>query len=86
MQGMPNLDGQKGQKDPKAPLGGQIGDQKAATDFFKIESKDKLNSKAQISFLDWSVDGRFVCATFKVENVAVVWNIFTCEKVFEFNA
>lgn len=86
MQSMQNLDSQKGPKDSKAPLSGQIGEQKAAIEFFKIEPKDKLNSKAQISFLDWSVDGRFVCATFKVENVAVVWNIFTCEKVFEFNA
>ena len=53
---------------------------------FKIEPKDKANCKAQISNIDWSIDGRLICASFKVENVAVVWNINTCEKIYEFRA
>ena len=53
---------------------------------FKIEPKDKANCKAQISNIDWSVDGRLICASYKVENVAVVWNINTCEKIYEFRA
>ena len=49
---------------------------------FKIEPKDKVNCKAQISNIDWSVDGRFICASFKVVNVAIVWNINTCQNVY----
>ena len=54
--------------------------------FFRIEPKDKTNCKAQISHLDWAIDGRLICASFKIENVAVVWNISTCKKVYEFKA
>ena len=50
----------------------------------KIEPKDKLGCKAQISHIDWSNDGRFVCASYKVDNIVVVWNVLTCHKVFEF--
>ena len=52
---------------------------------FKIEPKDKINCKAMIANIDWSLDGRLVCACFKVENIVVVWNINSCEKVFEFD-
>ena len=27
-----------------------------------------------------------VCASYKVDNVVVVWNVLSCEKVFEFAA
>ena len=36
----------------------------------------------QISNIDWSLDGRLICVTIKNENVAVIWNINTCKKVF----
>ena len=53
---------------------------------FKIEPKDKVNCKAHISNIDWSVDGRLICASFKGVNVAIVWNINTCQNIYEFNA
>ena len=53
---------------------------------FKIEPKDKLNMKAQITNIDWSIDGRLICAAFKQENMGVAWNINTCEKLYTFNA
>jgi len=65
---------------------GQTESTKRCHQIFKIEPKDKANCKAQISHIDWSVDGRLICASFKVENVAVVWNINTCEKIYEFGA
>lgn len=37
-----------------------------------------------MSNIDWSVDGKLICAAFKVENLVVVWNIVSCKKVFEF--
>jgi len=36
--------------------------------------------------MDWSIDGRLLCVSFKVENIVVIWNISTCEKVFIFRA
>lgn len=45
-----------------------------------------MKCKAVISNLDWSIDSRLVCASFKNENLIVVWNINTCQKVFTFNA
>ena len=51
----------------------------------RIEPKDnKLNYKAQISFLDWSVDGRLLCVSVKHENLVVIWNVNTCKKIYEF--
>ncbi len=60
-------------------------DQRKKYDYFQIEAKDKSKSKAQISNLDWSIDGRMVCASFKTENLVVVWNIHTCQKIFVFD-
>lgn len=51
-----------------------------------LEPKDKLNCKAQISYIDWSVDGRLVCVSIKHENIVVIWNISTCKKVYLFKA
>jgi hypothetical protein len=56
--------------------------------YFNIEPKDKSKCKAIISNLDWSVDGRLVCACFKTENfqnVVTIWNINTCQKTFVFD-
>ena len=39
---------------------------------FKIEPKDKVNCKAQISNIDWCVDARLICASFKGVNVALL--------------
>ena len=69
------------QKEEKKQSKSQI-QQEDPNAYFRIEPKDKTNCKAQISHLDWSIDGRLICATFKVENVAVVWNVTTCEKVY----
>ena len=53
---------------------------------FKLEPKDKAICKAQISNIDWSVDGRQICASFKVENIVIVWNVSTCQKIYQFDA
>ena len=47
-----------------------------------IEPKDKLSCKAQISYIDWSVDGRLICVSIKHENIIIIWNIATCKKVY----
>jgi acid phosphatase class B len=39
--------------------------------------KEKITVKAVIANIDWSMDGRLICVTFKVENVVVVWNVCT---------
>ena len=47
-----------------------------------FEPKDKAKCKAQISSLDWSVDGRLIVACFKVENQVVIWDVLSCKKLF----
>lgn len=53
---------------------------------FLIEPKEKASCKAQISNIDWSVDGSLICCCFKVENRVVIWNVNTCEMVALINA
>ncbi len=46
-----------------------------------FEPKEKSKCKAQVATIDWSLNGRFILATFKVECQIVVWDVLTCEKV-----
>lgn len=48
----------------------------------QFEPKDKPKCKAQISSLDWSLDGRCLVACFRVENQVAVWNVLTCQKLY----
>ena len=57
-------------------------DQRKKYSFFQVEAKDKSKCKAIISNLDWSIDGRLVCACFKTENIVIVWNVNTCQKTY----
>jgi len=47
-----------------------------------MEPKDKSQCKAVISSIDWSVDNRQICVTYKHENVVAVWNVSTAEKIY----
>jgi hypothetical protein len=55
---------------------------------FKIGNEgvkaEKNNSKAAITSIDWSIDGKFICVAVKNENLVIVWNINTCEQIFVF--
>ncbi|CDW83144.1 UNKNOWN [Stylonychia lemnae] len=52
----------------------------------QFEPKDKPKCKAQISSLDWSLDGRYLVACFRIENQVAVWDVLQSQKLFHMHS